>query len=500
MLVRPRASDLQVVLHHLGRVLTALGAITVVPGVAAVVLGEWNAAATFVIAASVTLVAGRFLAIANRTHERLDWSHGIIVAATAWLVGSLATAIPIHLSGHVTSFGSAVFEAMSGLTTTGLTVVEDLDHLPHSVNLWRHLLALVGGQATVVIAVTLLTAAGSQAGLVYGAGPHRERIVPVVSRSARTALSVTGTILGVAFVTLTAATLVAGVPFTSSLLHGFALAVSAVDTAALTLRSTSVAYYHSVGVEIVLMVFMLVGALSILIHQTLWRQGHRPLLRDIEARTLAVSLVVLLGLGLAGLGRAGTFTDAVPLFRQGAFALVSAHTSTGFMVTDPRMLTTDWGMLAPAALVAAMAIGGTFASTAGGIKSLRVGLVAKGLVRDVRRTMLPESALVVSSYERGRRQTLTDAKVRAAATVIVLYLLAYLLGGLVGLYYGEDFTGAFFESVSATANGGMTAGVLTPGGPAVLEGTLLLQMWLGRLEFVGAFALFGYLAAWLRGR
>lgn len=500
MLIRPRAHDLRVIAFHLGRVISVLGIVTLAPTVVALVLGEWNAAAGFVATGSATLAAGRILVVSFRTHERLDWFHGMVVAAMGWLVGSATAAVPLYLSGHVRDFGSGTFEAMSGLTTTGLTLVEDLDHLAHSLNLWRHLLELAGGQATVVIAVTLLTAAGSQAGLIYGSGSHRERIVPQVSRSARSALYVTGSILGVAFVALTVAVVIAGVPPTWALLHGFALAASAVDTAGFALRSTSVAYYHSLSVELVLIVFMLAGALSIIVHQTVWRSGWRELLRDLEARTLGVSLFALIGLTLAGLGRAGAFTDAGPLFRKGVFSVVSAHTTTGLSVTEERLLTTDWGLLAPAALVGAMAIGGTFASTAGGMKSLRLGIVAKSLVKDVRGAVLPESALVVSTYHRGRRQQLTDGRVRAAATVIVLFLMTYLAGGLVGLYYGETFTGAVFESVSATANGGLSAGVLQPGGPQVLQSTLFVQMWLGRLEFMGAFALFGYLAAWLRGR
>lgn len=500
MIVRPRRLDAQVVGYRLAQVMTGLGLAMVVPAVVAVALREWNAATAFVLAGSLTVAVARVTAARLFTRARLGWAQGIVTAALAWLTGSLVAALPLYLGGNVGSYGDAAFEAMSGLTTTGLTLVQDLDHLEVSMNVWRHLIQLLGGQAFVVVALTLFVPASAQAGAMYGASEREERLVTDPVRALRNAVRISGSFLLIGAITLTVGLVLAGLPVVRSLLHATALAISAVDTGGFALQSTSVGYYHSAVVETTLMVLMIAGALSYAIHIALWRRDRLELFRSLDVRTLGVSALALGALALAGLGRSGAFVDAEPLFRKGLFTLVSAHTTTGLSVAPPRLVVTDWGLLAPAAFVGAMAIGGTFASTAGGIKTLRIGVIVKGVVRDVRRVLLPESALVVSTYHAGRRHTLTDGQVRAAASVLLLFLLTFLGGALVPLFFGEELTEAVFESVSAASNGGLSAGILRPDSPAAVKLALYVEMWMGRLEFMAVFALFGTITAYMRGR
>jgi trk system potassium uptake protein len=191
----------------------------------------------------------------------------------------------------------------------------------------------------------------------------------------------------------------------------------------------------------------------------------------------------------------------VPLLRKGLFTLVAALSSAGYQVNVGETYLTDWGVLAPAAIVAAMAIGGMASSTAGGIKAMRVGLAAKTLLHDVRKILQPEAALVVTTYHAGKRRVLRDDTARAVTSVLLLFVVTYLFGALVGLAYGGyDITQTLFESVSATSNIGLSIGVTAPDMPRGLMAVYLVQMWLGRLEFVAVFALVGYLVALGRGR
>jgi trk system potassium uptake protein len=140
-------------------------------------------------------------------------------------------------------------------------------------------------------------------------------------------------------------------------------------------------------------------------------------------------------------------------------------------------------------------------STAGGIKSLRIAFAVKGIVADVRRVLLPDAALVVSTYHSTRRRILRTPAVRAATVILLLYLLTYLAGAAVGLLYERwDITETLFESVSAAANVGLSVGIVAPDMPVGLQVTYILQMWLGRLEFVAALSLLGYVVALVRGR
>jgi trk system potassium uptake protein TrkH len=188
------------------------------------------------------------------------------------------------------------------------------------------------------------------------------------------------------------------------------------------------------------------------------------------------------------------------MFRHGLFQLISAHTTTGLSTVPGRLFVTDWGVLAPAMVVTAMALGGMAGSTAGGIKAIRVGLILKGLRRDVRRVLMPEDAVVVETYHSTTRRILRDDQVRGAATIFLLWLALYLLGGLLGLFYGYDLDLALFESVAAASSGGLSVGLVRPELEWPLKVVYIAQMIVGRLEFIAVFALAGYVVAIVRGR
>ncbi|MDP9023702.1 MAG: TrkH family potassium uptake protein [Actinomycetota bacterium] len=500
MFLRPDRDDARLVGFYVGRVVTFLGAIQAVPALVALALGEWNAFTAFLISMALAIGAGRVTELRLHTRAPLDWSHGMLIASLSWLVGSAFAAIPLYLSGHVSGFVDAVFEAMSGLTTSGLTVLQDLDHLAYSVNLWRHLMHFAGGQGMVLAMLSLFGGAVGQAGTLYVGEARDERIMPNVVRTARFIWRVSFGYLAIGTISLLAVLLVAGLGPGRALIQSVELFMAGFDTGGFTPQSTSIAYYHSAAVEAVVAVLMVAGTMSFGLHYQLWRGNRVELRRNVEARTIAATLAVLAVLTMVGLGRAGTYGDAIPLFRKGFFTVLSAHTGTGFAVTAPRLFISDWGLLAPAAVVGAMALGGMASSTAGGIKAIRVGITAKGLWKDIRRVVLPESALVVSTYHSQRRRILRDDQVRSSVTVLLLYLLTYIAGGILGLFYGFDFTEAMFESTSASANVGLSVGITGPDLATPLKVSYIVQMWIGRLEFMAVFALLATLLAAVRGR
>ncbi len=324
--------------------------------------------------------------------------------------------------------------------------------------------------------------------------------MPNVVRTARFIWRVSFGYLIVGTAALWAATAAAGIAPWRALIHALQIFMAAFDTGGFSPQSTSVAYYHSFLVEAVILVLMVAGALSFGVHFQLWRGDRQEVLRNLETRSLGLSTVILTTLVYVGLVRAGTYLEAGPLFRKGFFTIMSAHTGTGFGVTSPALFVSEWGLLAPAAVVGAMALGGMASSTAGGIKAIRVGLTAKGLWKDIRRVLLPESALVVETYHSQRQRILRDEQVRAAVTVLLLYLLTYVGGGIMGLFYGFEFTQAMFESTSATANVGLSVGITSPDLATPLKLTYIGQMWIGRLEFMAVFALVATMIAAVRGR
>ncbi|MBW3662062.1 MAG: TrkH family potassium uptake protein [Actinobacteria bacterium] len=501
MFIRPDRDDMRIIGFYVGKVILGLGLVMFLPAAMAFVLGEWNALTAFVIGGSVAVTVGRLSEAVFFTRESLDWSHGMATVALSWLLGPLLVALPLYLSGHFDSYLDALFDAMSGLTSTGLTVLQDIDHLARSMNLFRHLTQFVGGQGIIIVVLTLFAAGSAQVGTLYVGEGRDERIMPNVIRTARFIFIVAFAFMLVGTAALTIANTVAGLAFPTALFHAINLFMAAFDTGGFATQSTSVGYYHSALVEGVLMVVMFAGTLSFGLHYQLWRGQSSELLRNIETRALALTLLVLTGLTFLGLVRSGAFNDADPLFRKGFFTIVSAQTNTGLTVNTSRLFVTDWGVLAPAAIVGAMALGGMASSTSGGIKAIRVGLVTKGLLRDIRRVLMPENALVIETYHSNRRRILTDSVVKSAATVLLLYLLSYLGGAMVALFYGRwELTETLFESVSAASNAGMSVGITDPAMPQLLQVIYIAQMWLGRLEFMAVFAFVGFVVAALRGR
>lgn len=501
MFVRPARADLRIIGYYLSKVIIGLAFVQGLPALLALVLGDWNDLTALLLGTSLCLTIGLLGEWRLATRSALTWAHGAVTVALAWLLGALLLAVPFHLSGHYGSLLDAIFEAMSGLTTSGLSLTQDLDHLSYAMNFYRHLTHFAGGQGIVIVVLSLFAAGGARVGTLYVSEARDERILPNFIRTARfiyTVAAVYG-LFGTAalWVALTGA----GLPPLEALYHGVNVFFAAFDTGGFGVFSSSIGYYHSAAVEGVIMVLMIAGTLSFGLHYQLWRGQRRELFRHIETRALAVTLASLSVVVMFGLARSGAYTGADGLFRKGFFTLLSAHSGTGFGVNSGMLYVTDWGTLAPAAIVGAMALGGMASSTAGGIKAIRIGITFKALVADVRRLLLPESALVVATYHSQRRRILRDDLVRGATTVLLLYVVTYLAGAMVGLLYGDwDVTETIFESVSAAANVGLSVGIVSPDMPIGLQLVYTTQMWLGRLEFVAAFAFLGYGVSLVRGR
>ncbi len=497
--LRPNVEDLRLIGFYLGKVIGGLGFLMLIPVPVALVLGEYNAAAALVLGASVALTV-RWLSDAHlETRRTLSWAHGMVIVALAWIVGSAFAAIPMHVSGRFSSALGAYFEAVSALTTTGMSVIHDLDHLETSMGLYRHLLQLAGGLGIIIVILALFSAGGSRVSTLYVSEARDERILPNVLRTSRFIARVTAVFLIASTVLLTAVLLHAGFEPLRAVEHALALFFSSFATGGFSLMQASIGYYHAPAVELIVMLLMFAGMLSFALHHALWSRDLREFVDHLETRTLALTSAAFVTLLSLGLVREGAYADLAALVRKGLFTLTSAVSSTGHQVNVGETYLTDWGVLAPAALVGAMAIGGMASSTAGGIKALRVGLAFKSVVHDIRRFLLPESAVVVTAYHVGRRRILRPDTARAATTVLLLFVLSFLLGTMTALLSGDiDVTEALFEGVSVGANIGISIGVVNPDMPRLLQAVYIVQMILGRLEFVAVLVLVGYLLSFRR--
>lgn len=499
MLVRPDRQDIVIIANLTGLVLIGLGLVMLVPAGLALVWGEHNEAAAFVIAACLAALPGLLVQLRARPRDTPRWDHGMIVTALSWLAAPFFGAIPLFLSGHYGGFLDAYFDAMSGFATAGLAVINDLDHLARSVNLWRHITHFMGGQGLILVMLSLFPTHQGATGMYVGEG-REDKILPNVVRTVRFIWQVSLTWLVAGSLTLWAAMLHAGMPAGDGLFHAVNLFMAAFDTGGFAPTSAAIGLYHSPVVEAVLSVLMIAGCVSFAMHYHLWRRRWSELTRNTEMRWLVLSVMALFALTAIGLITTGAYASVDGLLRRGLFHVISAHTGTGFNSIPGRLFVTQWGTMAPAALVLAMAFGGMAGSTSGGIKLIRLAVTAKSLRQTVRTSMLPPDAVSLEFVHLGQRKVLREPAVRSAFMILLLYVALYAAGAIAGLFYGYPFAEAMFESTSAAAAVGLSVGITGPDMEPGLEIVYILQMWIGRLEFIAALSLIGFAWSTLRGR
>jgi len=497
MLLRPTNEDFKIIVHYIGRLIVGLGIILVVPLITALVFNEWDRALDFSISMLLAIFFGLLLQKIFPATRDLNWSQGLAVTSISWLVAMLLGAVPLMLSGHYASYLDACFDAMSGFATTGLTLIQNLDHVAHSVNMWRHLMMFLGGQGIVVIALTFLVKGTAGAYRMYVGEAREERILPNVIQTARFIWLISLVYLVIGTVVLGLIGFFEGLPLVRSFLHGSWVFMAAFDTGGFAPQSQNILYYHSLPYELATMVFMILGTLNFGLQYVVWHGNFRELFKNIETRTLFSSITIISL--MTTLCLLSTYPYLMANFRKGFYHIVSAHSGTGFMTIYAPQFASEWNLPALLMTIIAMGLGGSACSTAGGIKALRIGIFFKALLQDIKIIMSPGSAIVVQKFHHIKDIILEDRLVRSALIIFISYLATYLAGALVGVAYGYPLAEASFESVSAAANVGLSAGLTSPTMPAGLKITYIIEMWVGRLEFMSIFILFGLVFARLTG-
>ncbi len=500
MILKPRFEDLKAIGFYLGKITLGLAFTMLIPVLTGLFYGETDPAADFVIGIEISVLLGLTLQRLCRTDKDLNWMQGMIVVSLSWFVAMFLGAIPLYLSGHWKSYLDACFEAMSGFATTGLTLVQDLDHLSRSHNLWRHFASFIGGQGIAIIALSLFVRGTSGAFRMYVGEGRDERLVPNVVNTARFIwlISIVFFILGT--LSLGATGIFIGLEPINAFFHGACIFMAGFDTAGFAPQSQNILYYHSFLFETVAVIFMILGALSFNLHYQVWIGNRKEIFKSIEMRTFFVSIILIFLITAYGLSQSGIYPQATVLFRKGFFQLVSSHSTTGYMTIYAKQFISDWNSLALLGIVLSMALGGCACSTAGGIKVLRAGIIFHALVQDIKKIILPDRAVVIKKFHHIKEVFLEDKLVRSALMVTVCYLILYGVGALTGVIYGYPFLESLFESVSAAANAGLSCGITSASMPAGLKITYIIQMWAGRLEFMSIFTLMGVFVAVIKGR
>lgn len=492
--------DLRVIGHYLGTLTQLFAALMAVPFITALVFQEWEPAERYLLGIGIALVVGTLLQFLRIEPGRLGRRQALAVTGFAWIVLAFFASVPLFLSGHYATYMDALFDGVSGLTTTGATVALDIDHFSNADNMFRFMMHLVGGLGLIVVALSLGIFGKRSGSSLYTAEGRSEHVVPNVVQTTQLILRITLVIIFIAAVVLTALCISIGMEPVRAVLQSIWLAISAFNTGGFAPMAESVSYYNSIPIEVFLMLLMILGSISFVVHAEVWKGRLQSFFGDIEIRTMLIWLLVMTVVVAASLSASALFSDLPAIIRRGLFMVVSAFSTTGFQNVTTNQLTTVFSSGAFLALALIAAVGGSAGSTAGGVKLYRVGIIFKSIVSTVKEAVSPSSARVVVSYNHLGRRVLSSDAVKEAMTVFVLFVITYSVGALVGIAHGYEASQAIMESVSMTSNGGIITGIVTPGMSPSLEAFYIFQMWAGRLEFVTLLAVLAEIIASLAPR
>ncbi|MBI5207429.1 MAG: TrkH family potassium uptake protein [Candidatus Firestonebacteria bacterium] len=461
---------------------------------------EWEVAVDFGISISSTLCIGYLLLNLFYTDRDPEWVHGMSSAAISWFICTLLGALPHWLSGHFYSYIDACFDVMSGYTTTGLVLIQDLDHVSIGLNMWRHLLTYIGGQGMIVVALTFLIPGFSGAYKMYVGEGKDERLLPNVMNTAKAIWTISLVYLILGTCLLWIACIIAGINPLQSFFHSLWIFMSSWSTGGFAPQSQNLFYYHSPLIEFVYILIMIAGSLNFALHYSLWTGNFKEIYQNIEVQSFVTTLTIAFTLSCIALISYHVFPDLLSTFRMAFLHVASAHTTTGGMSVFARQFIVQWGSPAMVGIILAMAIGGSACSTAGGFKGLRMGILAKAISQDIKKLVSSESAVVVQKFHHIKDIILEDSHVRSAGIIVLLYVIIYSIGTAAGMMYGYPMLDSLFDAVSAGSNSGLSCGVTAATMPTLMKVVYFFAMWAGRLEFNALLVLTGMCYAIITGK
>ncbi len=389
----------------------------------------------------LTLLAGGLLWVPNwHAHQELSVRDGFLVVTLFWVLLGVVGALPFMIGLHW-SLTDAVFESISGFTTTGATVIASgIDQLPPSIQYHRQQLNFLGGMGIVVLAVAVLPMLGVGGMQLYRAETSgvtkNEKLTPRIAETARS--------LWLVYFALTAACTLAFWAAGMSLFDAIGHSYAAVGTGGFSTHDASFGYWNSPLIDGIGIFFMLAGGANFAVHFLVWqRRSLWPLLRDSEVRAFGLIFLFSSLFVAATLALTGTYDNGWQALRHGAFQVASILTSTGFTTA----VFADWPLYLPLVLVTLSFIGGCAGSTAGGIKVVRIQLLGKLGLRQLFLLAHPQA---ISHIKLGRR-TVSDQIMFSVWGFYVLYISSTLLLTIAMMGAGLDFVSAF-GAVQATIN------------------------------------------------
>jgi trk system potassium uptake protein TrkH len=469
------------VIHMLGVVLYVIACAQLFPLIWCVQPVDLASARALLLASGLTAALGLVFRLAGNDEGELYRRDGVLVVVGAWGLASLTGAIPYLISGAIPQFADALFESVSGFTTTGASILVDIEAMPRALLFWRSLTQWLGGIGIVVLFVALLSELGPGARFLFKLevpGPKAEIMHSHVRETA--------VVLSRIYVSLSVLQCVFMLLLGASLFEAMTHTFSTVSTGGFSPYADSAGHF-AWPIQLVILIFMIGSGINFSLYLSTLRLRSLAALRDAELRgylaiTVAATLAITVDLIMTGTesGLAQTLLDS-------AFHTVSILTTTGFATQDYDR----WPGVAHAVLMSLMLVGGCAGSTAGGPKVIRLLISARVALREVRLTFSPNAVIAIAIGD----QTVPEESARAVTSLLLLWVLGWGVGTLALAVGDTPLVTAATASLATLSNVGPGLAEVGPTGNFAFFASwqklvMVLLMWLGRLEFFALLSLF----------
>lgn len=440
----------------------------------------------FLLSTIITLLAGVIgLLVGRRAESRMGEREGYVIVAMVWVVFSTFGLLPYYLSGQVPTLTDAWFESMSGFTTTGATIIPDLEVITHGLLFWRSLTQWIGGMGIIVLSIAILPIFGLNGMQLYAAevsGLTYEKLSPRIADTAK--------MMWTTYVLLTAAEVLAlwlcGMDVFDAVCHSF----STIATGGFSTHNNSLEFYDSAAIHYIVTFFMFISGINFVLLIYLLRGKARYFFRDEELRWYSVAVAIFavlltLGLYIARPGWSGVEMERA--FRDSLFTVISSMTSTGYTISDYMY----WPVVAWVVIFFLMLTGACAGSTAGGIKWVRLAIILKNGVAEFQRRIHPNAIIPVRLNEK----TVPQQTINNIMAFLIFYVFIIAVTVVIFCATGVDFDEAIGSAVSAIGNVGISIGQFGPAGtyatfPTVAKWVMSFVMLIGRLEIFTILLLF----------
>lgn len=453
-------TDLKIVARNFGILMIGIGVMCLIPLIIDLIFFEFDVV-SFIVPSAISIILG-FLFVKyfdSYSSKRIRLKHGMMISSFAWLWAGIIGGLVITLATNIPII-DGVFESVSALTGTGITIFENVEALPYSILFFRALEQWIGGLGVIVVMLRFIMP-GSISSKLYKSEARDEKLKPSIKGTTRETLKIYGifTLSGIILYVL------AGMPLFDAVCNTFCT----ISTGGMSVKNANMGYYQNDLIYLISIIIMILGATSFLVHYKIIKTKGKSLIKDLQFKVL-ICIIASVSLMLYFI------SDIIPM--ELVFTVTSVITTTGASVASVDAMA-SWPAFVIICLMALMLVGGSSGSTVGAIKLVRTIIFFKGIYASIKEILSPEGRIVPVKLN---GNIISEKAIGEAGKFIVLYMIIIFITWALFCLFGYDPFKSLFASMSLQGNNGLELGIIHHTMNPILKIVSMVNMWTGRLE------------------